>query len=177
MKNLFKKQRIRAEKVATAAPVADKGVAYSVKKPGKHEYKTCLCINGREVHKVMSLIAYTAEKQMKKYMGIKSAFMLLFIFFITACSSSIDFEEDFTVSQAAPVVYSMEINTTITTIYNICVEVYGESIPENIINDRIETIRFCDLVMDPTGDFVSEIIGYEDIKSILWPKGYGILDC
>lgn len=170
--DLFKRtERPRGERIASASPVADKGVAYTCKtKEG--EYKTCLCINNRVVHKRVFHLAYSALRQMRQYAGIKSVFalMLLFMLSMTSCSSQLD-DESFMASKAAPVSYSAEITTIIDNLYDICVEIYGEDIPENIINDKLETIRFCDLVMDPHGDFICELDGYEDIYPILWPEG------
>ena len=175
MKNLFKTTKLKGEKVCSASPVSDRGVAYTCKtKEG--EYKTCLCINNRIVHKKVFPIAYSAKKQMKLYAGLKALLiLLLFGFSVTSCTQYAD-EDLFTASQAAPIVYSEEISTTIDTLYNICVEVYGEDIPENILNDKLETIRFCDKIMDPYGDFVCELDGYENIVSLLWPNGFD-LDC
>ena len=171
MKNLFKTTKPKGEKVCSASPVSDRAVAYAHKQ-GK-EYKTCLCINNRIVHKKVFPIAYSAMKQMKLYAGLKMI-LILFVLGIctTSCSQYAD-EDLFTASRATPMVYSEEISTTINTLYNICVEVYGEDIPQNIINDKLETIRFCDLVLDPYGDFVCELDGYELIEDILWPNGYG----
>jgi hypothetical protein len=39
------------------------------------------------------------------------------------------------------------------------------------IDDKIETIRWCDL-QDTSGDIFPELDGYLEIKHIIWPNGY-----
>lgn len=68
--------------------------------------------------------------------------------------------------------YPPEVQNAINTIYDACLMTYGDVIPKSIINDKIETIRFCD-ILDYSGDILLEMDGYELIEDILWPNGYG----
>ena len=68
--------------------------------------------------------------------------------------------------------FSTSIQIIIDHIYDACMAWKGDELPSYIIKDKIAVIRFCDL-LDTSGDFVPELDGYENIKHILWPNGYG----
>lgn len=71
--------------------------------------------------------------------------------------------------------YPSEIQTALEAVYNVCLAIWEDEIPQNIINDRISTIRYCDL-LDSSGDILPEMDEYDVIKDIIWPLGYGKLE-
>ena len=66
-------------------------------------------------------------------------------------------------------------------LYSVCWEFYEEALtplfqkkdtPE--IVEQIQVIKYVDWVLDNNGDFLCEIPDYDEIKSIIWPNGYGV---
>ena len=102
---------------------------------------------------------------------MKAIFYIL-LFCVSLTTSCTNYEEDFELPARKAAQYSPEIQKTIDIFYDFCIEIYSEQIPQSIINDKIETIRFCDL-LDYSGDVLLEMDGYELIEDILWPNGYG----
>ena len=105
---------------------------------------------------------------------MKKLFIMVAAVLCVSCSSSSiqlmeSVEETVSANQS---VYTAEEEFYLQEFYNFCLEVWGDQIPQNIKKDRIETIKYCDSVIDPYGDVLCEMDGYEVIEKILWPNGY-----
>lgn len=108
---------------------------------------------------------------------MKKLFIVVAAVLCVSCStSSIQLMESVeeTVSTNV-VVYSPEEEFYLNEFYNFCLEIWGDKIPQNIKNDRIAVIRYCDSVIDSSGDVLLEMDGYEIIEKIIWPNGYNVL--
>ena len=70
--------------------------------------------------------------------------------------------------------YPENIEAAIDAVYNCCINCF--EIPSEIIqfSSKIETIRFCDGVLDPYGDILCEMEEYDLIEKIIWPYGYNV---
>lgn len=100
---------------------------------------------------------------------MKKLFIITSLLTLTLISCSQDEAIEETIETRRVVEYTEEELYYINSIYNFCITFY--EIPESIINDKIETIRYCDL-QDTSGDIFPELDGYLEIKHILWPNGY-----
>ena len=83
--------------------------------------------------------------------------------------------------QMAVKAMSSEQMSSLNFIYKMCVETYGDELTTLIksnptFDDKINIIRYCDYVLDKSGDFLMEFSEYDDIASILWPNGFGVFD-
>lgn len=107
----------------------------------------------------------------------KSIIIMLAAVLCGSCSNSAirSMESAEELVSANVVVYSPEEEFYLNEFYNFCLEIWGDKIPQNIKNDRIAVIKYCDYVLDPSGDVLCEMDGYEVIEKILWPNGFGNL--
>ncbi len=83
--------------------------------------------------------------------------------------------------QMAVKAMSSEQMSSLNFIYKMCVETYGDELTSLVksnptFDDKINVIRYCDYVLDKSGDFLMEFSEYDDIESILWPNGFGVFD-
>lgn len=102
---------------------------------------------------------------MKKLFIITSLLTLTLI----SCSKDEAIEETIEIRETRVVEYTEEEQYYINAIYDFCITFY--EVPASIIDDKIETIRWCDL-QDTSGDIFPELDGYLEIKHIIWPNGY-----
>jgi len=102
---------------------------------------------------------------------MKKVFVLVAAVLCIGCSQHAEqLAEDVLLESTEFHMYTPEQEFYINEIYSCCIAIWGSEIPSDL--SKVEAIRFCEVHFDPTGDIVSEIVGYEDIKDILWPNGF-----